>query len=718
MRVSAKRLFPTYEFLDAPFNKPYYKAGDIRTELATMGCVDGKEIIAYKKGNKVFTEDFKTAWNNLTAGKEIKTSGLSNYVNLNGVSIYDSTRNDFVECKKIIMNPDRGDWYKLTTESGRTLFLTSDHPLSIEGKGRTYMRDISLGDKVHITNKTYSKGNTPIETGYAWLLGASLCDGRYYKGYALSLGLDEKDIANYACEQLGNLGYASEQLEKHRGERGDYLDVVIRGEQKSFCDKLLNIFKEYPKRDRCLPADMLSWSEDARRALLCGMIDADGHINARDGRGSRVHIGSTNSKIARGQMLLALSLGINAKMYLSTYGSSEDKIRYKVEFPTTDWMKIYLQSEKKKVSITHHSISKEVEFAKVTKIEYLGCRNEMSYDVETESDRFDVSGFASHNCRTRVIGNVYDPTREVVTGRGNASFTSINLPRLGIESHGDIDLFFEMLEDRMYLVKRQITKRFKLQGTKKVKNYPFLMGQGIWLDSDKLGPEDTIEEIICHASLSIGFIGLAECLTALIGKHHGQSKEAQELGLKVIGRMRELADLWQKEDYELSTGKKVHLNWSILATPAEGLSGTFVRKDKKKYGKIKGVTDKDYYTNSVHIPVGFKIGFAKKIKLEAPYHALCNAGHIMYCEFDGDATQNLEAFESIIRCMKENGVGYGAINVPVDRDPVCGYTGIIGDVCPKCGRNVTESISQDEINEIRRKFGMPCSYNLSSSCCN
>lgn len=216
----------------------------------------------------------------------------------------------------------------------------------------------------------------------------------------------------------------------------------------------------------------------------------------------------------------------------------------------------------------------------------------------------------------------------------------------------------------------------------------------------------------------IKVIGLAECLIALIGKHHGESDEAQELGLKIIGHMRDLTDAWQKEWYTLSSGKKVHLNWGILGTPAEGLSGTFVCKDKKKYGIIPGVTDREFYTNSSHVPVWYKIGFVDKIKKEAPYHALENAGHICYIEFDGDASKNLEAFEAVIRCMKENNVGYGAINIPVDRDPICGYTGIINDICPKCGRDVTKPISQTEVNKIRRKFGLTSPYNLSASCSN
>ena len=284
-------------------------------------------------------------------------------------------------------------------------------------------------------------------------------------------------------------------------------------------------------------------------------------------------------------------------------------------------------------------------------------------------------------CRTRVIGNVYDPTREVCNRRGNLSFTSINLPRIAIESHGDIDKFFEMLDERMDLVFEQLDERFEIQARKKVRNYPFLMGEGVWLDSEKLGWDDEVREVLKHGTLSVGFIGLAETLVALIGEHHGQSERAQQLGLKIIGHMRERCDARSEE-------KK--LNYTLLATPAEGLSGRFVKIDQKRYGKIEGVTDREYYTNSFHIPVYYPISAFDKIRLEAPYHALTNAGHISYIEMDGDPTKNLDAFEAVVRAMHDAGIGYGSINHPVDRDPVCGYNGIIGDVCPQCGRQEEE----------------------------
>ena len=284
-------------------------------------------------------------------------------------------------------------------------------------------------------------------------------------------------------------------------------------------------------------------------------------------------------------------------------------------------------------------------------------------------------------CRTRVIGNVYDPTREIVYGRGNLSFTSINLPRLAIKAKGDVDLFFELLDNMIDLAMGQLMERFKIQSQKKVRNFPFLMGQGIWMDSEKLGPDDTIEEVIKHGTLTVGFIGLAECLKALIGVHHGESAEAQNLGLEIIGYMRKRMD---------EQARKTGLNWSVIATPAEGLSGRFVRIDREKYGNIPGVTDRDYYTNSFHIPVYYPINAFEKIRLEAPYHELTNGGHISYIELDGDPLKNLDAFEKVVRCMKENGIGYGSINHPVDRDPCCGYTGIIDNECPQCHRKEGE----------------------------
>jgi anaerobic ribonucleoside-triphosphate reductase len=346
---------------------------------------------------------------------------------------------------------------------------------------------------------------------------------------------------------------------------------------------------------------------------------------------------------------------------------------------------------------------------------------EYVYDVETGNDYFNANGFISHNCRTRVIGNVYDPSQQVTGGRGNLSFTTINLPRLAIEARmvGEeevngwpdpdmiskgyeecakelvIESFFNKLEKKMELVCDQLMSRYEILAQKKAKSFQFLMGQGIWLDSEKLDPDDEIREVLKHGTFSYGFIGLAETLTHLIGSHHGETEEAQELGLRIVGFMREFVDRKSQEH---------KLNHTYLATPAEGLSNRFTKLDTKKFGIISGVTDKGYYTNSFHVPVGFDITAFDKIKIEAPYHKLTNAGHISTAQLDGDLSNNIEAIESIINFMCEQDMGYMGIDTPVDRDPCCGYNGPIKDACPGCGRKVEgpqEEITFDleEIND-------------------
>lgn len=298
-------------------------------------------------------------------------------------------------------------------------------------------------------------------------------------------------------------------------------------------------------------------------------------------------------------------------------------------------------------------------------------------------------------CRTRVFGNDFDKSKQIIPGRGNLSFTTVNLPRLAIEAHGDIDKFYRDLDKVAYMVFDQLLDRFEIIAQKHVYNYPFLMGQGVWIDSYNLDWDDTIREVIKHGSLSLGFIGLAEALVALVGKHHGEDENARKLGMEIISHMRDLAN---------EQTKKTGLNFSLFSTPAEGLSGRFVKIDKKVYGVLPGITDRDYYTNSFHVPVYYDISAADKIRIEAPFHELCNAGAISYVEMDGDLNKNIDAFEKVILYMRDCGIGYGSINHPVDRCPVCGYVGVINDVCPKCGRHDGEGVTIERLS----KLGVDC----------
>ena len=302
-------------------------------------------------------------------------------------------------------------------------------------------------------------------------------------------------------------------------------------------------------------------------------------------------------------------------------------------------------------------------------------------------------------CRTRVIAN---RRGEAVTdGRGNLSFTTVNLPRVALRASGDLEAFYDGLEAVVDLAARQLYHRFRIQSRLRVRDMPFLMGQHLYLDSDKLQPEDQILPAIKHGTLSIGFIGLAEALIVLTGGHHGESADARQLGLEIIGFIRRKVDALA-EEYDL--------NYTLLATPAEGLSGRFVGLDRKTYGLIPNVTDREYYTNSYHVPVNCEIGSFDKISIEGPYHRLTNAGHISYVEMTAPPVHNLEAYEALLRHMAACDMGYAGINFPIDECHACGYRGIFPEECPACGssairrvRRITGYLSTtDRFNDAKR----------------
>ncbi|WP_027307377.1 anaerobic ribonucleoside-triphosphate reductase [Caloramator sp. ALD01] len=291
-------------------------------------------------------------------------------------------------------------------------------------------------------------------------------------------------------------------------------------------------------------------------------------------------------------------------------------------------------------------------------------------------------------CRTRTIQNRNG--LEISAGRGNIAPVTINLPRLALKAgYGNIDGFFEEFDNILELCKEQLLHRFNILAKLRVKDLPFLMGQKLYMGSENLKDDDEILEAIKNGTLGIGFIGLAETLIALIGKHHGEDEEALELGLRIIKHLRDYCD---------RTSEETGLNFVAYATPAEGTSGRFVPKDREKYGLIKGVTDKDYYTNSYHIPVYYEISMFEKIRIEGKFHSLCNGGHISYVELPSTFEHNLDAFEKIIKWMKECDIGYAGVNFPIDECRICGYRGVINeDECPVC--------QGSDIRRIRRITG-------------
>ena len=499
---------------------------------------------------------------------------------------------------------------------------------------------------------------------------------------------EPKSIGSYAA--LAAIAIQSNQNDQHGGQSIVNFDYAMAKGVRLSYEKYFEEAKQIHRGLSIHPETEESWCEKyamqkTKRDTYQAMEGFIHNLNTMHSRaGAQVPFSSINygldtsweGRLAIEQLLLATEAGLGygeTPIFPIQIFRVKEGVNYNPEDPSYDLFRLAMRVSSKRLFPNFSFVDAPF--------------NLQYYDPDRPETQVAYMG-----CRTRVLGNVYDPSREISNGRGNLSFTSINLPRLAIEANGDVDKFFDMLNDMLNKVMKQLLDRFEVQSRRVVRNFPFLMGEGVWIDSDTLDSEDEIGEVLKHGTLSIGFIGLAETLKALIGKHHGESEEAQELGQFIVSYIRTFCDRKSKE---------LRMNVTCLATPAESLSGRFVRMDKKRYGEIEGVTDRDYYTNSFHVPVYYPISVFDKIRIEAPYHALTNAGHISYVELDGDVSKNLEAFEKIIRCMKECGIGYGSINHPVDRDPICGYNGIIGDTCPCCGRTEEEG----KFERIRRITG-------------
>lgn len=705
LRCSSKRMFPNFAFQDAPFNMQYYDETRPETEIAYMGAVTGDDVIVIEVDGDVLCMTFAEAYEKYHDHADVK--------------IWDSTRNMFVEIKKWMKYPDNGDWVDVTFSTGRYLRMTLDHPLPLcnDDKGRTECKDLQLGDLVprscyrdiyHDGTMEFDRPNRVNPPFDPWLVGMICCDGSYLDTMRVSVGADETDIIDAIVERYPG------RVEKtfiDRKPGGNYYDVRLHICDRINRKKLLALFGGFRKVERSLPSDFLMWSKEDRMQLLAGIVDADGYVNPSY---NLCLIGSTNKSLAIQQMILCESLGLQTAFYKNHHkGASEkENIRYRVEFYAPADLPIVCEKKRKKLLTGTIGTRKDGGgLAAVASINRLGTRDQWRYDVETESDKFDVSGICSHNCRTRVIGNVYDKDREISYSRGNLSFTTINLPRLAylarlenndqpvvIENVPDWEeklneFLTVMVSPKLELARDQLLERFGLQSARTVKNFPFLMKQGVWLDSETLQTNDKLAEVLKHGTLSIGFIGLAETLRMLCGAHHGESEFAQKVGLKIVSFMRNFCD---------RESAKKKLNFTLLATPSEGLCARFLRVDRKKFGIVPGYTDKEYITNSFHVPVEYNITAARKIEVEAPYHELTNAGHISYVELDGDAINNLQAFEKIVLYMKEKGMGYAAVNHPIDYDPECNFRGVINKTCPKCGR---EETPEKPFTRIRRITG-------------
>ena len=685
-KVSAKRLFPGFTNQDASYNLPYYKEDDYRTHITAMGCAEGKELVTYVYKGKYYCETLENMYERVEETE--KEYGITKYKSPSDMVVFDGNEDsvsdgniskpksgNWVKVLNVIKNPDCGDWNKLYLSNGRELLLTSNHPIYTENRGRVQVADLEYGDKIKIYKTNPVEGSSNVfNEDLAYLLGILMYIGKFTK--TITIKLDIKN--NTGCKQkIMNLLRDEWRLDSRVSEfnytvKKPY-EIIKVSSKTDKHEYLKDILGTDLISKRHFPVDIFTSSRNVKLSFIAGIVDANYYMKYTN----KAYIGCISKSTSLQLVALLQSIGINAILH-SNYISEKhpNGIKYCIEFTLPRDIKPYLaNSDKENIDFIDDTCNRDDDIVTVSRVSFIGSCNKESYDIETTSDKFSLSFINSGNCRTRVIGNVNGP--EICTSRGNFAFVTMNLAKMGIEADKNIDKFFEILDKYITLGHDYLKFRFNIIKKKHIYNYPFLMEQGVWLDSEKHKPNDTIEDVLKHCSLSIGFCGLAECLVSLIGKHHGESDEAQELGLKIIGRIRERTDKYTKDE---------HMNWTCFASPAESTAGSLQKYNRKKYGIIKGVTDKPYLTNGSHVPVYYKISSIDKIKKEAPYHKLCNAGNIGYIEFDGDPLDNLEAFESIIRAMHDNDMGYFNINHPVDRDPICGYTGIIKNECPHCKR--------------------------------
>ena len=727
--VSSRRLFPNFLFEDSSFNAPYYKEGHPETLCAVMGCADGEEIVIWrftshygKIKHEIQVTNFKTlaAATRAQFGEWNSYSSLSNYINCydqdHGIEIWDSNSNDFVKVKTVIQNTGVTNWKRVTFTNGRVLDLTGDHPLPVIDKGRVFVDDLQIGDKIplvssyqHVFNN--ENDNLNIEEDdlkRAWLLGVIICDGSFSRDneIVISLGADEVEICD-KVEEYSNCLDISKTTEiitnrklLEREEKGTYYDIRIKLGKEIVSD-IIKDFRNTLKKYRTIPSWVFTANRDIKLAFLAGMIDADGYINGRR-INSRVQIGSTNKTLALQQALLAESLGYQAKIYLNHYCNDLEKLRYRVEFFVPEDILKYLICEKKKQLIREFNGKPNNEiYCTVTKIEDLAYDpDKLSYDVETETDMFDLSMIQSHNCRTRVLGNTFDPSNQTTYGRGNLSFTTINLPMLALDAvtenpNDPVTLFFEKLEHMEDEVFDQLLDRFEYQKHGLVKSFPTLMGQHVWMGSEHLSSNDEVGSILGHGTLTVGFIGLAETLIALTGKAHDESESSQKLGLEIVKFM---------HDKCVKKSNEMKLNFSLIGTPAESTVGTMMRKLRKKYGIIPNVTEHEYLTNSFHCRVYKNLNIKNKIDIEAPYHKYCLAGAISYIELNGDPSKNVKAFMDVVKYAESKDMGYFSINHAVDRCPVCNYVGVIDDSCPRCGFSEETGVDLEKLKELQKYY--------------
>lgn len=687
LKSTSLRLYPNYANVDWSGNEGYDE-NDPKTYFSTMGCVDGSEIITYKFKNLLYVESFKRMWNRLSdyfdKKQQIKGNNDNFYMNVEDVEIYD-TEKGFVKVKKIVRNKS-SEWMNIKMSHGRSLICTPDHPFHTN-RGRIRADELKEKDVVKINPSQYYEENFVFDEHKAWLLGFILCDGCYDGHVSSSIAFDtENDIeVAYITRMKECFNSNVEVVERHRGKKGKYKDLCSTGNVTDIIDYLTTKFEGLTKARRHIPNEVFSWNYNAKLSFLAGMIDADGYINPTTHNGSVVQIGSTNKELALQQMALAQSLGMPCCVYQNHYSKKKpNAIRYRVEFAPSEDLLTFIVSQKKNNNYIENKTNYTFYQAEINSVTPIYNMTDYSYDVETESDHFEVSGIYSHNCRT---ANGFDINGfgQLKDGRGNICPVTIILPTLAMEAlsnaaqehelpgkSDNVEEFMHILDKAIYDAKDQLIERFEWICSQSYESAKFMYENGVM---EGYVPEEGIRSALKHGTLAIGQLGLAETLQILIGCDH-TAEEGMTLAKKIEQLFKDRCVEF-KNDYKL--------NFGVYYTPAENLAFTAMKKFQETYGVIPNVSDKKFFTNSIHVPVWKEINPFEKIDIESQLTGYSSAGCITYVELQSTCKHNLEALEEIVNYAMDKDIPYFAINVPNDMCVSCGYTDEIGNECPMCG---------------------------------
>ena len=682
--------YSEYDKVNYMENTSYNKicdAYDNDTEMATMGCVDGQEVITYKLDGVLYVEAFERAWKRVVQryGMPIQHGPNSMYINTPGMMIYDSTSNGFVETKRMIRNKDMGRWTRVDS-TGSSILATTDHPF-VTQRGRIHVKDLDNGDVLFKALPQYTEVINKCDPELAWLLGVLLCTSDYYNGsVSCIVSAHESDLAVKIKELLKKFLGVKAKIKEYRKDNEKYIKVF--GLSPIVCDILKTLFEGMNKNERHIPHSVFGYPNTSRAAFLCGMLDGENY----EVRANQFFIRTTNHELAIQQMLLARSLRTDATCNaIKSYDKYSSDIIWLVSIRMNKQLHDLVSDIN---NVFHNPYIAEDDLRMmlpVMGVEFLGNRDRYEYDVETVSDRFDVSGVMSHNCRT-MIGFDRHGMGFRKTGRGNISPATMILPALGIKygictgerTKPDVDGFFEALDDLLDVTVSSLIDRYEYICSQNIKAGYFMYENEDMADGKKAVEAKNVEVAMKHGTLAIGFIGIANTCYAMFGKYHNQSKKVFNFAERIVKRI---------YDYAAEMSEKYNLNFSCYATPAENSCYTICSALRREYGTIEGVTDKEYLTNSIHVPVSEKVSIYEKLDLEAKLAKYCTGGNITYVELESGVMNNPTAIRKIIDYAMSHNVGYLALNFPIDTCKDCGSSvGEFEEVCPVCGSHRIESL--------------------------